>query len=82
MAEIKTPKPFGHLTAISSLDGRFRGRVESLSVYFSEFATIKGRVLVEIEYLIKHAEIMDETAVSHNKVGVGTKFQARFGRSR
>ena len=52
MAEIKTPKPFGHLTAISSLDGRFRGRVESLSVYFSEFATIKGRVLVEIEYLI------------------------------
>src|SRR3989344_5088377 len=52
MAEIKTPKPFNHLTAISSLDGRFRGRVESSSVYFSEFATIKGRVLVEIEYLI------------------------------
>src|SRR3990167_3598065 len=52
MAEIKTPKSFNHLTAISSLDGRFRGRVESSSVYFSEFATIKGRVLVEIEYLI------------------------------
>lgn len=56
MAEIKTPKPFTHLTAISSIDGRFRGRVENLSRYFSEFAVIKGRVLVEIEYLIELAK--------------------------
>ena len=52
MAEIKTPKFFNHLTAISSIDGRFRGRIEAFSNYFSEFATIKGRVFVEIEYLI------------------------------
>jgi len=52
MAEIKFPKVFNHLTAISSIDGRFRGRVERLSDYFSEFSTIKGRVFVEIEYLI------------------------------
>lgn len=52
MAEIKIPKAFNHLTAITSLDGRFRGRVEHLSNYFSEFATIRGRVSVEIEYLI------------------------------
>lgn len=38
--------------SITSIDGRYRGRVENLSKYFSEYATIKGRVLVEIEYLI------------------------------
>ena len=52
MAEIKQPKKFNHLTAVSSLDGRFRGRIEDLHTYFSEYATIGGRVFVEIEYLI------------------------------
>ncbi|MCB0844045.1 MAG: adenylosuccinate lyase [Bacteroidetes bacterium] len=40
------------LTAISPLDGRYRNKVESLSAYFSEFALIRYRVWVEIEYLI------------------------------
>ena len=52
MAEIKKTKPFNHLTAITSIDGRFRGRVENLHIYFSEYAVIRGRVFVEIEYLI------------------------------
>src|SRR3972149_10450934 len=52
MSEIKNPKPFNHLQSITSIDGRFRGRVEKISEYFSEFATIKGRVFVEVEYLI------------------------------
>ncbi len=52
MAEIKTPKPFSHHTAIASIDGRFRGRTEQFSEYFSEYATVKGRVFVEIEFLI------------------------------
>lgn len=52
MGEIKKAKPFNNLTAITSIDGRFRGRVEDLSKYFSEYATIKGRINVEIEYLI------------------------------
>jgi len=52
MAEIKNPKPFSHLQSITSIDGRFRGRVEKISEYFSEFATIKGRVFIEVEYLI------------------------------
>ena len=52
MAEFKTPKPFNNLTAISSIDGRFRSEVEDLSKYFSNLAVFKGRVFVEIEYLI------------------------------
>lgn len=52
MAEIRSPKAFNHLTAISSIDGRFRGRTEKIANYFSEDAVIRGRASVEIEYLI------------------------------
>ncbi len=41
------------LTAISPIDGRYKGKTESLTTYFSEFALIKYRVKVEIEYF-KH----------------------------
>lgn len=40
------------LTAISPIDGRYRGKVDELAQYFSEFGLIKYRVLVEVEYLI------------------------------
>ena len=40
------------LTAISPIDGRYRGKVEELAQYFSEFGLIKYRVLVEVEYFI------------------------------
>ncbi|MBI1344178.1 MAG: adenylosuccinate lyase [Terrimonas sp.] len=40
------------LTAISPIDGRYRKQVQHLDEYFSEFALIKYRVLVEIEYLL------------------------------
>lgn len=40
------------LTAISPVDGRYRGVAEPLADYFSEFALIKYRVLVEVEYFI------------------------------
>ncbi len=40
------------LNAISPIDGRYRGKVESLSNYFSEKALIAYRVRVEIEYFI------------------------------
>lgn len=39
------------LTAISAIDGRYRRQVQHLDDYFSEYALIKYRVLVEIEYL-------------------------------
>ncbi|MAZ30593.1 MAG: adenylosuccinate lyase [Flavobacteriales bacterium] len=40
------------LTAISPVDGRYRGSTKDLAFYFSEYALIKYRVLVEIEYFI------------------------------
>ncbi len=40
------------LTAISPIDGRYRKKVEPLSELFSEFALIKYRVFVEIEYFL------------------------------
>ena len=44
------------LTAISPIDGRYRKQTESLDAYFSEFALIKQRVIVELEYLFFLAE--------------------------
>ncbi len=40
------------LTAVSPVDGRYRSKCEPLDVYFSEYALIRYRVLVEIEYFI------------------------------
>ena len=45
------------LTAISPVDGRYAGKVENLWKYFSEFALIRYRVFVEIEYFIALCEI-------------------------
>lgn len=40
------------LTAVSPIDGRYRSKTESLDRYFSEYALIRYRVRVEIEYFI------------------------------
>jgi adenylosuccinate lyase len=40
------------LTAISAIDGRYRKQVQHLDEYFSEYALMKYRVQVEIEYLL------------------------------
>ena len=40
------------LTAVSPIDGRYRNKTKELTQYFSEFALIKYRVYVEIEYFI------------------------------
>jgi len=53
------------LQAISPIDGRYNGKTSSLSGYFSEYALIKYRVKVEIEYL-KH--------LIEHKVGVMADF--------
>jgi len=45
------------LTAISPVDGRYRTKTEVYAPYFSEFALIRYRVLVEIEYFIALCEI-------------------------
>ncbi len=45
------------LTAISPIDGRYRGKTEPLAAYFSEYALIRYRVRVEIEYFISLCEL-------------------------
>lgn len=45
------------LTAISPIDGRYRGKVEVLENYYSEYALIRYRVKVEIEYFIALCEL-------------------------
>lgn len=45
------------LTAISPIDGRYRSKAEQLDQYFSEFALIRYRVKVEIEYFIALCQI-------------------------
>ena len=41
------------ITAISPIDGRYADKTKELSSYFSEFALIKYRIFVEIQYLMK-----------------------------
>ena len=45
------------LTAISPIDGRYRNKAGALADYFSEFALIKYRVRVEVEYFIALCEL-------------------------
>lgn len=45
------------LTSISPIDGRYRNKTEQLSAFFSEYALIKYRVLVEVEYFIALCEL-------------------------
>ncbi len=45
------------LTAISPIDGRYRGKTEPLADYFSEYALMRYRVRVEIEYFITLCEL-------------------------
>mgnify|MGYP000626004538 CR=1 FL=1 len=59
------------LTAISPIDGRYRGKAGALASYFSEFALIKYRVQVEIEYFITLCEL----PVSYTHLTLPTKLE-------
>ena len=45
------------LTAVSPIDGRYHSKTEQLSEYFSEYALIRYRVKVEVEYFIALCEL-------------------------
>lgn len=45
------------LTAVSPIDGRYRSKTEGLAPFFSEYALIRYRVRVEIEYFIALCEL-------------------------
>ena len=40
------------LTAVSPIDGRYASKTEALRQYFSEYAFVRNRVRVEVEYFI------------------------------
>ena len=56
------------LTALSPVDGRYRAKVEPLSDYFSEYALIKYRVQVEIEYFITLCETLPQLESLRNDI--------------
>ena len=66
------------LTAISPLDGRYRKQVQHLDEYFSEYALIKYRVLVEIEYFF-FLEDKKFFKLSHKATKALKKLQEDFG---
>ncbi len=55
------------LTAISPIDGRYRNKVDGLALYFSEYALIRYRVMVEVEYFIALCQIPLEQLSSVDK---------------
>ncbi|MDE5941234.1 MAG: adenylosuccinate lyase, partial [Muribaculaceae bacterium] len=73
------------LTAISPVDGRYRGKTSGLDEYFSEFALIRYRVKVEVEYFIALAELplpqLANISMSENGVTTSDK-SAIFARLR
>ncbi len=61
-----------NLTLISPIDGRYHKKTEELKVYFSEYAFIRYRLIVEIEYLISLSKIdlvedLEESEISYLK---------------
>ena len=56
------------LTAISPIDGRYRDKTELLADYFSEYALIRYRVRVEIEYFIALCELPLPQLISLDKM--------------
>ncbi len=62
-----TASPLSGLTAISPIDGRYRNKVDILGNYFSEFALIRYRVIVEIRWLqclAAHPQVTEAPAIS------------------
>ena len=66
------------LTAISSVDGRYRKQVQHLDEYFSEYALMKYRVQVEIDYLL-FLERKKFFKLSHKTIKQLRKLEENFG---
>lgn len=65
------------LTAISPIDGRYRSQLQHLDSYFSEYALIKYRVLVEVEYFLFLSEkkfFKIPAALKHQLQTIAAKF--------
>ena len=58
--DLRTTMSLSKLTAISPVDGRYREMVEALSSYFSEFALIRYRVKIEVDYFVELVGIISQ----------------------
>ena len=69
--------PLEPLTAISSIDGRYREAAAPLSGYFSEYALIRYRVRIECEYLIALSKTpkLGMRKLSDKEIGVLRKME-------
>ena len=65
---------FDELTSISPIDGRYRKQTEQLSTYFSEFALIKWRVYVEVEYFLF---LFDEKIIKDDFINDDTRLKIK-----
>lgn len=63
---------FDELTSISPIDGRYRKQNEELSTYFSEYALIKWRLFVEVEYFI---HLFDNKIISDEPLSDEFRYQ-------
>ncbi|MSU73562.1 adenylosuccinate lyase [Candidatus Kaiserbacteria bacterium] len=61
--------PLEPLTAVSPIDGRYRGIASELAEHFSEFGLIRARLLVETGYLIA----LSEAGIGMRKLSAGEK---------
>ena len=62
-----TALPLSGLTAISPIDGRYRNKADALATYFSEFALIRYRVIVEVRWLqclAAHPQVTEAPAIN------------------
>lgn len=65
---------FSLLTAISPVDGRYRNKAEDLADYFSEFALIKYRIRVEVEYFISLIQFLPQLiCLDNEKIKAGMR---------
>ncbi|MEM1677117.1 MAG: hypothetical protein QW095_04705 [Nitrososphaerota archaeon] len=53
------------LKSITPIDGRYREKLEKLEEYFSEYAFIKERLIIEVEYLVKFLEEVEPSILNH-----------------
>lgn len=67
------------LTAVSPIDGRYRARTRTLAAYFSEFALIRYRVRVEIEWLISLAANPEIDAIAPLDDAASSRLRAIWG---
>lgn len=66
------------LTAISAIDGRYRKQVHHLDAYFSEYALIKYRILIEVEYIL-FLERKEFVSLSKKTIKLLEKLAEEFG---